>query len=70
MHDCEWDEENVVVLSAAEYNDTQTKFSNVKKENYRPDQVELLLRMSKNSREYIVIRNPSEHIKSGVWDQF
>ena len=42
----------------------------LKKENYHANQIEQLLTMSKTSKKYIVIKNQSEHIKSGVWEQF
>ena len=45
MHDCESDEENVIVLSTDEPNDAQIKFRNVKK-TYRANQIEQLLKMS------------------------
>ena len=58
------------MLSTDEPNDAQIKFLNVKKENYRANQIEQLLTMSKTSKEYVVIKNQSEHIKSDIWEQF
>ena len=70
MRDCESDEENVIVLSTDKANDAQIISLNVKKENYRPNQIEQLLKMSKTSKEHVFIKNQSEHIKSDVWEQF
>ena len=70
MSDVESDTENLMPLTTNDTIRVQHDSSNVANEKYYADKIERLLKMSKNSRECIIIKNSSHLIKSNVWKAF
>jgi hypothetical protein len=70
MSDVECDTENIIPLTTHDIIDTTIDYSNVVNEKYRADEIEQLFKMSKDSKQYIIIKNLSQLIKSDVWSTF
>lgn len=62
--------EHVRSSSLSSFPDAQSTESMCSTEKYRPNEIEKFLKLSIESKQYIVIRNSSLLIKSEVWNTF
>jgi hypothetical protein len=73
MSDNESDTENIIPLTTHDDIidiDIQLDTSNVSNEKYRTDGLEQLLKTSTDSKQYTIVKNSSQFIKSDVWSTF
>ena len=70
MSDIEFDSENISPLLKHEIIDVELNSSNVTHEKVRAKEIEQLLKISTDPKQYVVKKNFSQFIKSDVWKLF